>query len=92
MGVLKDLREIHHLTQDQVVAVTEIPKMSVRRYEYGERFPKPEALKKLAGIYGLLPGELYSLMIGEGIPDTYPGKEILEQEIKKYKEWKRKNS
>lgn len=38
--------------------------MSVRRYEYGEREPKWDALIALARLYGMSPGELLDLLIG----------------------------
>lgn len=38
--------------------------MSVRRYEYGEREPKWNALIALAKLYGMSPGELLDRIIG----------------------------
>lgn len=61
---LQDLRISHNLTQQEVGKRTGIPYGTYRRYEYGEEFPKKDALIALAKLYGMSPGELLDKLIG----------------------------
>ena len=61
---LYNLRMEYGLTQEEVSKRTGIPLMSVRRYEYGEREPKWDALIALAKLYGMSPGQLLNQLIG----------------------------
>ena len=92
MTILQDLRLSRGLTQEEAAKQTGIPLMSIRRYEYGERFPKPPILARLAAFYGLSPLELYAELTGETIAPEYPGKAALEGELEKYREWKRRQT
>ena len=62
--MLKDLREEHMLTQDEIVKRTGIPYNTYRHYEYGDTFPKKDALIALAKLYGMTPGQLLDLLLG----------------------------
>lgn len=62
--MLKELREAHNMTQEEVSKRTGIQYDSYRRYEYRKTFPKPEAIVALARLYGLKPGELFEMLIG----------------------------
>ncbi len=61
---LKELREERKLTQEQVAKYTGIPYGTYRRYEYGEKEPKWNALIVLAKLYGMSPGKLLDLLLG----------------------------
>lgn len=61
---LLDLRIAHQLTQEQISKLTGIPYNTYRRYEYGEREPKWNALIALAKLYGMSPGQLLNQLIG----------------------------
>lgn len=61
---LLDLRIAHQLTQEQICKFTGIPYNTYRRYEYGEREPKWNALIALAKLYHMSPGELLDKLIG----------------------------
>ena len=66
-SVLKKLREEKNLTQEQVVKRTGIPFNTYRRYEYGERFPKPEYIIALASLYDYpSPGALFDELVRYG--------------------------
>ena len=62
---LSDLRISQKLTQQEVAKRTGIPYGTYRRYEYGEEFPKSDALVALAKLYGLAPGELFEELCRE---------------------------
>lgn len=64
MGNLGTLREQHKLTQDQLVSLTGIPYNTYRHYEYGDTFPKKDAIIALAKLYSMRPGELFEMLIG----------------------------
>ena len=71
-SILRRLRENHNLTQEQVSRRTGIPYRSYRRYEYGERFPKPEAIVALAALYSYpTPGDLFNELIGSTSATLY---------------------
>ena len=61
---LQDLRIAHRLTQEELVRRTAIPYNTYRRYEYGETFPKKDAIIALARLYGMRPGELFDILTG----------------------------
>ena len=61
---LSDLRISHDLTQEDIVKRTGIPYNTYRHYEYGDTFPKKDALIALAKLYGMSPGQLLDLLIG----------------------------
>ncbi len=63
---LQDLRTQHSLTQEDIVKRTGIPYNTYRHYEYGDTFPKKDALIALAKLYGMSPGQLLDLLIGWG--------------------------
>lgn len=65
---LSDLRVSHKLTQDEIVRLAGIPYNTYRRYEYGQSFPKKEAIVALAKLYGMSPGELFNELIGWKTP------------------------
>lgn len=60
---LQDLRIAHDLTQEDIVRLTNIPYNTYRRYEYGDTFPKKEAIIALAKLYNMRPGELFENLI-----------------------------
>ena len=62
---LQDLRIQNSLTQQEVAKQTGISYGTYRRYEYGEEFPKKDAVKALARLYGMSPGSLFNILIGE---------------------------
>ena len=62
--VLTDLRTSHNLTQEQIVTLTSIPYNTYRHYEYGDTFPKKDAIIALAKLYNMRPGELFEMLIG----------------------------
>ncbi len=61
---LQDLRTQHSLTQEDIVKRTGIPYNTYRHYEYGDTFPKKDALIALAKLYNMTPGQLLDLLIG----------------------------
>lgn len=64
MTRLLELRQSTGLTQEELAQKTGIPYRTYRRYEYGERFPKPEYLVALSKIYGYsTPGVLFDELI-----------------------------
>ena len=62
--ILSDLRASHDYTQEDIVRLTNIPYNTYRRYEYGDTFPKKDAIIALAKLYGMTPGELFNILIG----------------------------
>ena len=64
MNILSNLRISHKLTQDDLCKRTGIPYNTYRRYEYGNTFPKKDAIIALAKLYGMTPGELFNILIG----------------------------
>lgn len=62
--MLKELREAHNLTQEEVSKRTGIQYDSYRRYEYRKTFPRQDAIIALAKLYGMSPGELFDELIG----------------------------
>ena len=63
-AALSDLRIQRNLTQEDVVSLTGIPYNTYRRYEYGESFPKKDAIIALAKLYGIRPGEMFEILAG----------------------------
>lgn len=71
-SILRRLRENHNLTQEQASRRTGIPYRTYRRYEYGERFPKPEAIVALAAFYSYSsPGALFDELVGSTSATLY---------------------
>ena len=62
---LHDLRSEAAITQEDVCKRTGIPFNTYRRYEYGTRFPRPEAVVALAKLYALSPGVLFEALCRE---------------------------
>ena len=62
--ILSDLRTQHDLTQEDIVKRIGIPYNTYRHYEYGDTFPKKDALIALAKLYGMSPGQLLDLLLG----------------------------
>lgn len=62
---LQDLRSEASLTQEEVCKRTGIPFNTYRRYEYGTRFPRPDAVIALAKLYALSPGGLFEALCRE---------------------------
>ena len=61
--ILSDLRTQHDLTQEDIVKRTGIPYNTYRHYEYGDTFPKKDALIALAKLYNMTPGQLLDLLL-----------------------------
>ncbi len=66
MSLLADMRIYHEWTQRELARKIGVSHMTYRRYEYGEEFPKKDALIALAKLYGMSPGQLLDLLIGWG--------------------------
>ena len=64
MSLLEDLRLSYQWTQREVARRINVSHMTYRRYEYGEEFPKRNALVALSKLYHMSPGELLNSMIG----------------------------
>lgn len=62
MGVLKTLRTGLGLTQTEVSRRANIQISTYKRYELGINFPKMDALGRLADLYSMPVGNLYSLL------------------------------
>lgn len=60
---LKELRKAHGYTQDYVAAALGIVRQTYSHYESGRRTPSPDALYKLAGLYGISMDDLMQLTI-----------------------------
>lgn len=56
---LKELRQSFHLTQEQLAATLEIPRVNYTRYETGKVRPDYETLIKLADFYDISLDELF---------------------------------
>lgn len=50
---MKELREAHHLSQQQVADGAHMPKRSYQRYEYNDRVPTLRQLISLAEFYSV---------------------------------------
>lgn len=50
---IKNIRTTHKMTQEQLSAISGISLHSIRKYESGERNPKPEQLLKIAEALGI---------------------------------------
>ena len=85
--ILNDLRAAHEYTQEQVVELTGIPYNTYRRYEYGDTFPKKDAIVALSELYNMLPGELFQLLI-DGDVIGYPRQKKLDAELDAYRRWR----
>lgn len=60
---LKELRKAHGYTQDYVAAALGVVRQTYSHYESGRRTPSPDALYKLAGIYGISVDDLMQLTL-----------------------------
>ena len=89
VGKLLELRTAHEYTQEQICGLTGISYNTYRGYEYGDTFPKKEAIIILAKIYGMLPGELFQLLI-DGDVIGYPRQRDLKAELDTYRRWRDK--
>ena len=65
MSLLADLRITHQWTQREVARRINVSHMTYRRYEYGEEFPKCDALVALAKLCSMPPGELFESLCRE---------------------------
>ena len=65
MSLLGDMRISHQWTQREVARRINVSHMTYRRYEYGEEFPKSDALVALAKLYSMAPGELFEILCKE---------------------------
>lgn len=63
---IKKLRAQSKLTQEQAAEAIGVEAVSFRHYEYGVRFPKPEALEKIAHCFGVTEAHIF-LREGESI-------------------------
>lgn len=63
---LQDLRISHNITQEEICKRTGLPYNTYRHYEYGDTFPRKDALIALARLYSMSPGELLDLLLGWG--------------------------
>ena len=87
MSRLSDLRVAHALTQEEVCSRTSLPYNTYRRYEYGDTFPKADAIVALADLYGMLLGELFQLLV-DGDVIAYPRQKKLDAELDAYRRWR----
>ena len=85
--ILSDLRFQHNLTQEEVCTRCNLPYNTYRRYEYGDTFPKRDAIVALADLYNMLPGELFQLLI-DGDVIGYPREKELMDELDAYYRWR----
>ena len=51
--ILKDLRQKHNMTQDQLAEKLSVTRQAVSRWETGETTPNTETLKLLSGLFGV---------------------------------------
>lgn len=51
--ILRQLRQQHNLTQDQLAARLFVTRQAVSRWEAGETTPNPETLKDLSALFGV---------------------------------------
>lgn len=49
--VLKELRQRHNMTQDQLSEKLAVTRQAVSRWENGESVPNPETLKQLSALF-----------------------------------------
>lgn len=49
--VLKELRQRHNMTQDQLAEKLAVTRQAVSRWENGESVPNPETLKQLSALF-----------------------------------------
>ena len=55
---LRDLRKQSGLSQDELAELVEISVMTIRRWEWGQRVPRLEEIKKLAEVLQVSESEL----------------------------------
>ena len=68
---LKELRKVHHYTQDYVAEVLGVVRQTYSHYETGKRTPDAEALYKLAGLYNISIDDLLHLTINIDQDESY---------------------
>ena len=56
-------RKLNHLTQKQLSELSGVSEISIRKYEAGDRFPKPEQLKKIASVLEIGGNELLEIQL-----------------------------
>lgn len=49
--ILKELRQKHNMTQDQLAEKLSVTRQAVSRWENGESVPNPETLKQLSALF-----------------------------------------
>lgn len=72
---LKQLRELHRYTHDDLAALLQIGYASIYRYEAGKSTPDGELLDRMANLFGVS----VDYLLGR-IDDPLPGNELTEKE------------
>lgn len=67
MATLRQLREQHHLTQEQLANAADVSPSTVYHIEAGKVHPRPSIVRRLARALAVVPGE-----IDVGVPAAMP--------------------
>ena len=80
--ILLNLRQAHHLTQDEVAEKVFVTRQAVSRWETGETIPNTETLKRLSNLFDVSintllgsPQKLFCQCCGMPLEDTFISKE-----------------
>ena len=51
--IIREIRKIHHLTQEQMAEKLGVTRQAVSRWETGSTWPNPEMLKTISGLFSV---------------------------------------